>query len=173
MLTAFHAYALHSRRACTFFPAWGCGSKVLLQVTFSSVFACPPALVCSTASGSLVMLPRALSHQASEAGAGFSFLAYGARRVCFHHPGWHFLVQSVRASSRVRQYLAVWSWQQLLATSARSLVRCRSLVLHMHTPSVLNYLGCALRPSAQHAGLQQAPRHLLAFLCEALCGSHF
>ena len=102
-------------------PAWGCGSKVLLQVTFSSVFAFPPALVCSTASGSLVMLPRALSHQASEAGAGFSFLAYGARWVCFHHPGWHFLVQSVRASSRVRQYLAVWSWHQLLATSAHVL----------------------------------------------------
>ena len=102
--------------------AWGCGSKVLLQVTFSSVFACPPALVCLTASGSLVMLPRALSHQESEAERRAQLLrlvhlAYGARRVRFHHPGWHFLVQSVRESSRVLQYLAVWSWQQLLATS--------------------------------------------------------
>ena len=103
-------------------PAWGCGSKVWLQVTFSSVFACPPVLVCSTASGSLVMLPRALSHQESEAERRAQLLrlvhlAYGARRVRFHHPGWHFLVQSVRESSRVLQYLAVWSWQQLLATS--------------------------------------------------------
>ena len=107
-------------------PAWGCGSKVLLQVPFSSVFACTPALVCSTASGSLVMLPRALGHQESEAERRAQLLrlvhlAYGARRVRLHHPGWHFLVQSVRESSRVLQYLAVSSWQQLLATSTHVL----------------------------------------------------
>ena len=59
-------------------------------------------------------------------------------------------------------------------------MRCRSLVLHMHAPSVLNYLGCALRPSAQHAGLQQAPRHCwpsFARLCAgpifSLCHASF
>ena len=107
-------------------PDSGCGSKVLLQVPFSSVLACTPALVCSTASDSLVMLPRALGHQESEAERRAQLLrlvhlAYGARRVRLHHPGWHFLVQSVRESSRFQQYLAVSYWRQLLATSTHVL----------------------------------------------------
>ena len=48
MLAASYVYALRSSCACKFPSAWGCGSKVLLQVSLSSVFACMPALVrCS------------------------------------------------------------------------------------------------------------------------------
>ena len=80
----------------------------------------------AAASELLVMLPRALDHQESEAERRaqllrLAHLAYSARRVRLHHPGWHFLVQSVRESSRFLQYLAASSWQQLLATSTHVL----------------------------------------------------
>ena len=80
----------------------------------------------AAASELLVMLPRALAHQESEAERRaqllrLAHLAYSARRVRLHHPGWHFLVQSVRESSRFLQYLVASSWQQLLATSTHVL----------------------------------------------------
>ena len=80
----------------------------------------------AAASELLVMLPRALGHQESEAERRaqllrLAHLAYSARRVRLHHPGWHFLVQSVRESSRFMQYLVASSWQQLLATSTHVL----------------------------------------------------
>ena len=80
----------------------------------------------AAASELLVMLPRALDHQESEAERRaqllrLAHLAYSARRVRLHHPGWHFLVQSVRESSRFLQYLVASSWQQLLATSTHVL----------------------------------------------------
>ena len=126
MLAASYVYALRSSCACKFPSAWGCGSKVLLQVSLSSVFACKPAWFVAAASELLVMLPRALGHQESEAERRaqllrLAHLAYSARRVRLHHPGWHFLVQSVRESSRFLQYLVASSWQQLLATSTHVL----------------------------------------------------
>ena len=101
-------------------------SSGLWLKSFAASITFTPAWFVAAASDLLAMLPRALGHQESEAERRaqllrLAHLAYSARRVRLHHPGWHFLVQSVRESSRFLQYLVASSWQQLLATSTHVL----------------------------------------------------